>query len=253
MCDRASAVRNVARAGVGANSQSSSGAGPRFVHDVQCDSISVGRRGAEGQSPRPARFRGPDYAVGHATLDRQHAPVDVAVAEHGQFAAASTRVGGHPNEQQCLLSTEQQPSPPQRRRVRRQGRRQPGHVGFGDGEHAVHLVERVMQPRPRSRRTAHTGQRVGPHQPLGDRPRQGRAQHQPALCVRSLREPGCSGACNREHALRRLKALVPSRRFRTRVAAPSRVEVGAAWRDRDEFRRISVVDVKQACREVDPC
>ena len=65
----------------------------------------------------------------------------------------------------------------------------------------------------------------------------------PSLCVRSLREPGCSGACNREHALRRLKALVPSRRFRTRVAAPSRVEVGAAWRDRDEFRR----DLSRRC------
>ena len=41
MCDNASAVRNVALAGVGANNQSSIGAGPHVAHDDQCVSISA--------------------------------------------------------------------------------------------------------------------------------------------------------------------------------------------------------------------
>ena len=41
LCDNASAVRNVALAGVGATNQLLSGADPRLSHDVQCDAINV--------------------------------------------------------------------------------------------------------------------------------------------------------------------------------------------------------------------
>jgi hypothetical protein len=41
LCDNASAVTNRSRAGVGANSQSASGTGPRSSHDNQCNSTSA--------------------------------------------------------------------------------------------------------------------------------------------------------------------------------------------------------------------
>ncbi len=78
------------------------------------------RGGSEGETPFPAGFGRPEDASGEPPLDGQHPSVEIAVAQHGEFASSGAGVRGQSHKDQALLGAEEQAPPSGRVRLRAQ-------------------------------------------------------------------------------------------------------------------------------------